>query len=47
MRFDNLIATAADHFVGRLARRALIALVMVACAIVALYHFTIAGNDCA
>ncbi len=44
MRLDHLIATAADHLVGRLVRRALIALVMVACAIVALYQFTNAGN---
>jgi len=44
MRLDHLVATAADHFVGRLVRRALIALVMVACATVALYQFTNAGN---
>jgi len=44
MRLDHLIAVAAEHMVGRLLRRALIAVIMAACAIVALYHFTIAGT---
>ena len=44
MRLDNIIAVAADHLIGRLLRRALVAVVFGICAIVALYHFTIAGN---
>jgi hypothetical protein len=44
MRLDHLIAVATEHFVGRLLRRSLIAIVMAACAVVALYHFTKAGT---
>ena len=44
MRLDHLISVAAEHLVGRLLRRALIAVIMAACAVVALYHFTIAGT---
>jgi hypothetical protein len=41
MRLDNIIATATDHLVGRLLRRAQVAVVMGTCAIIALYH-----HDC-
>jgi hypothetical protein len=44
MRLDHLIAVTAEHVVGRLLRRALIAIVMAACAVVALYQFTLAGT---
>jgi uncharacterized membrane protein len=44
MRVDQIMAGVAEHLVGRLLRRALIAAVMAACAVVALYHFTIAGT---
>jgi len=44
MRVDQIIAIATEHLVGRLVRRALVTAVMGACAIVALYHFTIAGT---
>lgn len=44
MRLDAIIATVTDHLLGRLLRRALVVVVMGACAIVAFYHFTIAGN---
>jgi len=44
MRLDQIVVAAADHVVGRLLRRVPLMLVMAACAIVALYHFTVAGN---
>jgi hypothetical protein len=44
MRLENIIATATGHLVGRLLRRAFVALVIGLCAMIALYHFTIAGN---
>jgi len=44
MRLDQIVAAAADHVVGRLLRRVLLLLLMAGCAIVALYHFTVAGN---
>ena len=44
MRLDNLIAVATDHLVGRVLRRALVAAVIGICAVIALYHFTIAGD---
>jgi len=44
MRLDHFIAVAAEHLVGRLLRRSLIAATMAVCAVVALYHFTIAGT---
>jgi hypothetical protein len=43
MSLYNIAAAATDHLLGRLLRRALLALVMAAFAIVAIYHFTIAG----
>lgn len=33
-----------DHMVGRLLRRALLAIVFIALAVIAIYHFTIAGT---
>lgn len=44
MQAEQIIALAAERLFGRLVRRALIALIMAAFAIVALYHFTIAGT---
>jgi type VI protein secretion system component VasK len=44
MRLENIIATATDYLIGRLLRRALVVVVMGVCAMIALYHFTIAGN---
>ena len=44
MNFNTLIATAADRLLGRMLRRAVVVVVMGVCAIVALYHFTIAGH---
>ncbi len=44
MRLDQIMTVVADHLVGRLLRRAFIAAIMTACAMVALYHFTIAGT---
>jgi hypothetical protein len=43
MSLYNIAASAADHLVGRLLRRAALALVMAAFAVVAIYHFTVAG----
>ena len=43
MSLYNIAAAATDHLLGRLLRRALLALVMAAFAIVAIYHFTVAG----
>jgi type VI protein secretion system component VasK len=44
MNFNALAAIAADRLLGRMLRRALVVAVMGVCAIIALYHFTIAGN---
>lgn len=44
MNFNNLIATATGHLLGRMLRRALVVVVMGVCAVIALYHLTIAGN---
>ena len=44
MNFNNLIATATGHLLGRLLRRAFVVVVMGFCLIIALYHLTIAGN---
>jgi hypothetical protein len=43
MGLYNIAAAATDHLVGRLLRRALLAFLMAAFAIVAIYHFTVAG----
>jgi type VI protein secretion system component VasK len=44
MNFNNLIAAATDRLLGRMLRRALVVVVMGLCAMIALYHFTVAGN---
>ena len=44
MQAARIMAFVAEHLVGRLLRRALIAVLMAACAVVALYQFTIAGT---
>lgn len=44
MNFNNLIAAATDRLLGRMLRRALVVVVLGVCTIIALYHFTIAGN---
>jgi hypothetical protein len=43
MRLDQLSKLAFDHLLGRMFRRALIAMAIAACAIVAVDHFTAAG----
>ena len=43
MRLDQIMAAATGHLVGRAVRRAVIGVAMAAFAVVALYHFTIAG----
>jgi hypothetical protein len=43
MQIEQIAQAALGHLFGRLARRAAIALVLVICVIVALYHFTVAG----
>ncbi len=43
MSLYDIAATTADHLLGRLVRRALLALALAGFAIVALYHFTVAG----
>jgi hypothetical protein len=44
MSLYNIATAAADHLVGRFLRRALLALAMAALAVVAIYHFTVAGT---
>jgi lysylphosphatidylglycerol synthetase-like protein (DUF2156 family) len=44
MNLYNIAAAVTDHLVGRLLRRALFALLCAGFAIVALYHFTVAGT---
>jgi hypothetical protein len=43
MNLQTIAAAVASHLFGRLLRRALLGLVMAALAIVAIYHFTVAG----
>jgi hypothetical protein len=43
MRLDHLASVAVDHLLGRLIKRALVAVAMTIFAIIALYHFTVAG----
>jgi type VI protein secretion system component VasK len=44
MNFNTLAAAVANRLLGRMLRRALVVVVMGLCALIALYHFTIAGN---
>lgn len=44
MDFNNLATAAVSRLVGRMLRRALVVVVMGVCALIAIYHFTIAGN---
>lgn len=44
MNFNNSIAAAATRLLGRMLRRMLVVVVMGVCALVAFYHFTIAGH---
>ena len=44
MNLNSLIATATGHLLGRMLRRALVVFAMGVCALIAVYHFTIAGN---
>ncbi len=44
MRIDQVAEALADHLFGRLLRRVLIALAVIALTVVALYYFTIAGS---
>jgi hypothetical protein len=44
MRIDQVAGAVANHLLGRLLRRALIGLAVIALSIVALYYFTIAGT---
>ena len=44
MNLNNLVAAAADRLLGRILRRALVVVAMGVCTIIAVYHFTIAGN---
>ena len=44
MRLEHIAGIAFDHIFRRLLRRALLALLMAGFAVVALYHFTIAGT---
>jgi hypothetical protein len=44
MRIDQIAALATSHFLSRLIRRAMAAVLFAIFAIVALYHFTIAGE---
>jgi hypothetical protein len=44
MSLYNIAMAAADHLAGQFLRRALLALAMAALAIVAIYHFTVAGT---
>lgn len=43
MQLDHIAQAAVSHLLGGLIRRAAFALILVGCAIVALYHFTVAG----
>lgn len=44
MRLENIAGIAFDHFFGRLLKRALVAIVIAACTLAAVYHFTAAGT---
>lgn len=44
MTLNTIIAAATNRVLGRMLRRVLVVVVMGVCAIVALYHLTIAGN---
>lgn len=44
MRLEHMITTAIEHLLGRLMRRALLLMLIAVLAIVAIYHFTIAGT---
>jgi type VI protein secretion system component VasK len=44
MNFSKLAAAATNRLLGRMLRRALVVVVMGLCAMIAVYHFTIAGN---
>jgi hypothetical protein len=44
MSLYNIATAAADHLAGRFLRRALLGLAMAALAVVAIYHFTVAGT---
>ncbi len=43
MRLDHLASAAVDHLLGRMLKRALVAGAMAIFALVAIYHFTVAG----
>jgi hypothetical protein len=43
MQLDHIAQAAISHLFGRFIRRAVFALILIGCAIVALYHFTVAG----
>ncbi len=44
MRIDQIAALATSHFLSRLIRRAAVAVALAVFAIVAVYHFTVAGE---
>jgi hypothetical protein len=44
MRLDQIAATAVTHLLGRVLRRAMVAALIALFALVAIYHFTIAGT---
>jgi hypothetical protein len=43
MHLDRIIAVAAEHLIGRIVRRALVAVTAGALAVVAIFHFTVAA----
>jgi hypothetical protein len=43
MRVDQIVASAANHLIARLVRRAIAAVAVAIFAVVAVYHFTVAG----
>ena len=43
MRVDQIVASAANHLIARLVRRAIAAVAVVIFAVIAVYHFTVAG----
>ena len=44
MRLDHIALVAIDHLLGRLIRRTLLAVAIAMLAVVAIYHFTVAGT---
>jgi hypothetical protein len=44
MQLNTVIASATGHLAGRLLRRTFLVVVIGLCAVIATYHFTIAGN---